>query len=118
MKQTSLTFDPVPDFDARYQEISRIHAEKLQVPTSQKEAIRMTLERFGSITSLEAFNDFGITRLAARIYDLRKDGLSITAEAVSAFNRFGHPMTYFRYRIAHIERNEAETIEGGNSLKN
>jgi uncharacterized small protein (DUF1192 family) len=36
-----------------------------------------------SITTMDAFNLYGITRLAARIYDLKEDGRTITAERVT-----------------------------------
>ena len=43
-------------------------------PTNQKEAISYHLKEFGSITSLEAIQEYGATRLSSIIYDLRKDG--------------------------------------------
>ena len=38
------------------------------------------LERYGSITPLEALNAFGCFRLSARVADLRADGHNITTE--------------------------------------
>lgn len=44
---------------------------------SQNRQIRKHLESGKTITSLEATNKYGCTRLAARILDLKKLGLSI-----------------------------------------
>lgn len=38
---------------------------------------------FGSITTLQAFQDLGVTRLASRINDLKKQGYAIESEFVS-----------------------------------
>lgn len=44
---------------------------------SQNKIILGHLQRHGSITSLEAFKKYEITRISARIYDLRKKGYDI-----------------------------------------
>lgn len=46
-------------------------------PTTQTEKILAHLERFGSITALDALNLYGCFRLAARIRDLKDEGHSI-----------------------------------------
>lgn len=57
---------------------------------TQNEKIMRHLKAYGSITSLEAFRDYGCTRLSARIWDLRnKYGLDITDERKAVKNRFG-----------------------------
>lgn len=66
---------------------------------TQKKAVMLSLEEKGSITSFEAFTDWGITRLAGIVYFLRKDGHTIIGEDVTAKNRFGHPVTYSRYTL-------------------
>lgn len=53
----------------------------------------------GGITTMQAF-DLGITRLASRIHDLRKDGVEIISETVTAKNRHGKPVRFCRYRLA------------------
>ena len=35
------------------------------------------MRRFGSISTLEAFNDLGAARLASRIHDLKQQGYNI-----------------------------------------
>ena len=44
---------------------------------TQNEMIRRHLETGASITPIDALNEYGCFRLAARIDDLRKDGLDI-----------------------------------------
>ena len=53
----------------------------------------------GGITSWEANKEYGIQRLSARIYDLKKDGLIITSETIYARNRFGWPVRYSKYKL-------------------
>lgn len=57
------------------------------------------MEQFGGITSLEAFQDLGITRLAAVIFDLKKNGVPIKTDRVSAINRYGEQVSFARYSI-------------------
>lgn len=49
---------------------------------TQTEVILDYMKRNGSITSMQAFHELGITRLSARIFDLRKAGEIITNERV------------------------------------
>jgi hypothetical protein len=44
---------------------------------TQCEKIMRHLERYGSITSVEAMSEYGIARLASRINDLKKSGVPI-----------------------------------------
>lgn len=43
----------------------------------------------GSITTLDAFIDFGETRLSARIYELKEKGVQIKTKHKTVKNRFG-----------------------------
>lgn len=54
---------------------------------------------FGSITSLQAFNDLGDTRLSATIFDLKKKGINIISEDLTVKNRWGEPRRITKYRI-------------------
>jgi len=47
---------------------------------SQKEAILRHLKLYQQITAMDALNQYGCFRLAARIYDLRKDGHAINED--------------------------------------
>lgn len=66
---------------------------------TQVEKILRHLEKFGSITPLEAMDEYGIMRLGARIWDLKKAGYSIKSEEVKGKNRFGEPTRYARYSL-------------------
>jgi len=46
---------------------------------TQKEIVLKHLEEHGKITSLEAFQEYLITRLSAIIYRLRREGYDITS---------------------------------------
>ena len=66
---------------------------------SQEQMIEEFLREKGSITSWEAFEIFGITRLSARIYELRKQGLKISSESTTKKNRYGHYVTFSTYKL-------------------
>ena len=53
----------------------------------------------GSITTYEAFTEYGITRLASRICDLKKDGYRIGKSFETAKNRYGEPVSFCRYLL-------------------
>ena len=57
------------------------------------------LKKWGSITTAEAFDNLGITRLASRIHELRKMGYEIITEKVTRKNRYGKKVTFARYRL-------------------
>ena len=69
------------------------------------EIIRNHLEKYGTITSIEAFELYGITRLAATIFVLRKkfrkanSGLRIENETLDCTNRWGRNVTYVKYHL-------------------
>ena len=55
---------------------------------------------FGSITSIEACNDLGETRLSARIFELKKKGIPVGADFIKVRNRYGESRHVKRYYIA------------------
>ena len=57
------------------------------------------IEEFGSITSLDAFRDLGITRLSAVVFDLRQAGYNVQADTESHKNRYGELAHFSRYYI-------------------
>ena len=67
---------------------------------TQKEMIVRYMDDFGSITTMEAFSDLGITRLASRIHELVRSGLQIKKEIVTSKNRYGEDVHYTRYSKA------------------
>lgn len=69
-------------------------------PRTQRESVLRVLLEDGTITSMEAFSEFGITRLAGIIHSLRRvDRLDIETIDVTTKNRFGHPVVYARYKL-------------------
>jgi len=52
-----------------------------------------------SITPREAYNEWGIMRLGARIWDLKHQGYDIITEQEQAFNRFGKPTRFAKYKL-------------------
>lgn len=69
-------------------------------PLSQLDMLAEHLINNGSITSLEAIELYGCTRLSARIWDLRhKLELPIVGRPESGKNRFGKTVNYIRYSL-------------------
>lgn len=66
---------------------------------TQCETILRHMEDYGSISSLEAMQEYGIMRLASRITDLKKAGIPIRRDMVSQKNRYGETVTFARYSI-------------------
>lgn len=64
---------------------------------SQKKMALDYIREFGSITPIDAFRDLGVTRLAAKIFELKKDGHDIEKVIETSKNRFGNRTRYARY---------------------
>lgn len=64
---------------------------------TQYEMVKDHLDRFGSITPLEALKEYGIMRLASRMSDLKADGYRFKTETVTHKNKFGKNVSYARY---------------------
>ncbi len=62
---------------------------------TQRDLIASHLARFDSITPLEALTRYGVMRLAARIAELREDGMSIVTDT-----RVENGRRYGSYRLA------------------
>ena len=67
---------------------------------TQRELVVKYIHDFGSISSWDAFKDLGITRLSAKIWELKRDGYIISKERKTARNRYGKAIWYDRYTIA------------------
>ena len=63
---------------------------------TQKMEVYEYMKEHGSITSMQAFR-LGITRLASRIHELRKDGFNISSETIKRRNRHGRIVKFSRY---------------------
>lgn len=66
---------------------------------TQNRAVLNYLESHSGITSKQAFEIFGITRLSARISDLRGEGYNISTINRDGLNRWGHKTRYAEYRL-------------------
>ena len=66
---------------------------------SDKNRVLAYLREHGSITPLEALNSFGCYRLGARVWDLRRDGHTISTEIVEGKDQHGEAMRYAKYRL-------------------
>jgi hypothetical protein len=51
------------------------------------------------MSTLQAFQDIGCTRLASRICDLQKDGYRFKKEFETGVNRNGEKVSYVRYSL-------------------
>ena len=51
------------------------------------------------ITSMKAFELFGVTRLSAIIFKLRKDGYDIESVKCNGKNRYGDSVRFDEYRL-------------------
>lgn len=63
---------------------------------TQKQVVLRHLMENGSITSMDAFREYGVTRLAAIIFELRKT-YPIKTVMCTTKNRYGHTCDYAKY---------------------
>ena len=66
---------------------------------TQSDMILLYMHRNGSITQDDADRDLGCKRLAARIMDLKKAGITIETVLEKGKNRWGMPTRYARYSL-------------------
>ena len=67
--------------------------------TGQNAAVLDRLKSGRGITSMEAYNELGCTRLSARIKDLRDAGIPIVTVRETGINREGRKISWARYRM-------------------
>ena len=66
---------------------------------TQTHQILTHLERYASITPLEALNLYGVFRLSGRIYELRGVGHPITKDMIEVKSRAGHVTRVAQYKL-------------------
>lgn len=76
---------------------------KVDHKPTQNDRILDYIDRFGSITQLEALQDLGIMRLASRISDLKRLGYPVVSEMETVKNRFGEKCSVKRYSLEREE---------------
>lgn len=70
---------------------------------SQCSRLLSRLEK-GPIDPLQAWEELGIYRLGARVFDLRERGHSVVRETIKVPNRFGEECRVARYRLEAVEQ--------------
>lgn len=70
---------------------------KSDLGKSQTEDVIRFMKEEGSITSKDAIEEFGATRLSSIIFSLRKQGYDIETHMEVGINRYGRTMEYARY---------------------
>jgi hypothetical protein len=71
--------------------------EMKKLGKSQTEDVLRYMKENGSISSKEAFEEFGATRLSAIIFALRKRGYEIETEIWTCTNRYGKNVDFAKY---------------------
>lgn len=66
---------------------------------TQNERILRHLREIGCITPMEAIGQYGITKLATRVSEMKRDGHPIITTMVYGKNRFGEPTHWASYRL-------------------
>ena len=64
---------------------------------SQRDDIIDYIREHGSISPMEAFHDLGITKLATRVSEMRKDGIQIYGRMEKVKSRRGRMASFKRY---------------------
>lgn len=68
---------------------------------TQADRILDYMREFGGITTMDAFNDLGVTRLSARIYEIINDyEIPVKKERMERLNRYGEKVRFDRYMLA------------------
>jgi hypothetical protein len=69
---------------------------------SQKERILQHFKSGNTITSLEAYNELGVTQLATRIHELKAEGYPILSDRIKVTNRFDEQCLVSKYYLAEV----------------
>ena len=73
--------------------------KKTKTQKSQKSEVLKYMMTHKGITSIQAIEKFGATRLSDIIYRLQKDGYEFNKEQITTKNRYGHVTTYIKYSL-------------------
>ena len=72
--------------------------------TTQHDRVLQYMKDFGSITTLDAFRDLGITKLTTRISEMRRMGMAIIGTPETVENRYGDKCHINRYTLKEEEK--------------
>lgn len=73
--------------------------DRTAIKKDKTSAVLNHLKVRGSITSMEAFELYGATRLSAIIFCLRKKGYNIKTNDGTCIDRFGHRCNFAKYTL-------------------
>ena len=74
---------------------------------TQRERIVDYINIHGSITTAEAFDRLGISRLSARLFELKDEGYAFDEEWVTEKNRYGEAVSFKRFSFKKDEVRDA-----------
>lgn len=77
---------------------------------TKTQAVLEWLKTYTSISSMEAINNFGATRLSAIVFNLRKRGYNIETVMVDGRDRFGNQMRFARYYLRDSPVDSGENV--------
>jgi hypothetical protein len=69
------------------------------IPKTQAEEVLYHLLYIGNLSSYGAIREYGITRLAARVWELKNEGWEIESNTITSTNRHGKKLSYSVYFI-------------------
>lgn len=72
---------------------------------SDEMAVLQYIKTHGSITTKEAYEELGCTRLSGRVFDLRKHGYNIQTDIIEVPKRHGKTARVARYYLIKEEEN-------------
>ena len=71
---------------------------------TQNERVHEYQKKHGSITTKDAYEQLGVTRLSARIFELKEQGVKIEKKSEKSRNRFGETVFYDRFYLKGEEK--------------
>ena len=77
---------------------------------TKTQAVLEWLMTHASISSMEAIQSFGATRLSVIIFNLRKKGYNIETVRCEGTDRFGNKMTFARYYLRDSMPDSSENL--------
>ena len=83
---------------------------------NQRQLVLNHLKKKGTITTFQAYDLYGVTRLSSVIYDL-KEVVDIDGYMETGINRYGQPVSYKVYFIKKSKRNDLYTARNDNKRR-
>ena len=77
---------------------------------TKTQAVLDWLKTHASISSMDAIQNFGATRLSAIIFNLRKKGYNIETVKCEGTDRFGNKMQFARYYLRDSPVDSGENV--------